>query len=70
MISEYVCSGCLTPTKRADLTVKKAVFFEMGAGAKTIRSRVVDWLCVDCVLRDPDYNREANRIPVSRHAPE
>lgn len=70
MISDYICTSCLSPTRRADLTVKKAVFLEMGAGAKTIRSRVIDWLCADCLASDPDYNREANQVPVSRHATE
>lgn len=54
----YVCTRCAKPTDRDNLVVKKAVFLEMGEGARTERSRVVDWLCPLCKNEDADYNRE------------
>lgn len=58
MIATYGCTQCSAPTKREDLVVKKAVFLEMGEGARTFRSRVVGWLCPKCREGDPDWNRE------------
>ena len=58
MIGVYGCTNCGDPTKREDLTVKKAVFLEMGEGARTHRSRVVGWFCPKCVTSDIDWNRE------------
>lgn len=53
---EYVCSECQAPTERELLTVKKVLFLEMGVGARTLRSRVIGWLCPRCVATDEDYN--------------
>lgn len=55
-VSYYGCTNCGASTPRDDLTVKKSVFLEMGAGARTWRSRVVAWLCPDCVRADPEWN--------------
>lgn len=66
MISEYVCTQCGNPTKRDDLTVKRVQFVELGAGAKTKRSRVTHWLCVTCLAEDFDWNRDPFKIPVAR----
>jgi hypothetical protein len=60
---DYRCTGCQAKTKRDDLTVKKSVFLEMGAGGKTIRSRVTGWLCPSCVVIDEDWNRERHAAP-------
>lgn len=61
----YRCTRCGTKPgggtdveARELLTVKKVSFNEMGIGGRTLRSRVVDWLCPECVRSDPDYNRE------------
>lgn len=60
---EYVCTRCgkkpaPTETEARDLlTVKKVSFLEMGMGGRTLRSRVADWLCPDCVAADPDFKR-------------
>lgn len=48
------------------LTVKKVLFTEMGAGAKTTRARVKSWLCVDCTKSDPDWNLPKHRRPSER----
>lgn len=54
----YACTRCSKPTKREELTVKKALFTEMGMGAGTKRARVTDWLCSTCLDSDPDWQRE------------
>lgn len=53
----YGCTRCGADTVRNLLTVKKAVFLEMGEGGRTLRSRVTDWLCPECVAKDADWNR-------------
>lgn len=53
----YACTLCGNDTKREELTVKKSTFLEMGEGARTVRSRVVAWLCPRCVIGDADWNR-------------
>lgn len=59
----YSCTRCKKNTPRDELTVKKSVFLEMGELARTIRSRVVDWLCPECVVKDLDWRRPPNQIP-------
>jgi hypothetical protein len=61
MEKTYACTRCGEPKSRNELMVKKAVFLTMGEGGRTIRSRVVDWLCGRCAADDPDWNREFNR---------
>lgn len=60
---DYKCSTCEAPTPRDDLTVMKVTFLEMGAGGKTIRSRVAGWLCPTCLVKEPHWNREAFTAP-------
>ena len=60
---EYACTRCGKPTPRDKLMVKKAVFLEMGEGARTFRSRVTDWLCPACVAEDLDWKREKFHPP-------
>lgn len=66
---EYKCTICgaapgLSETESRDLlTVKKVSFLEMGLGGRTLRSRVVGWLCPRCVKADPDYQREPFAVP-------
>lgn len=52
---DYACTRCGTDTARDLLTVKRAVFLEMGEGARTLKSRVTDWLCPKCVASDADW---------------
>ena len=63
-IPSYTCSSCAKSRKRSELIVKKAVFLEMGEGARTIRSRVIGWYCKPCLGEDGDFNRPA-RIGVT-----
>lgn len=63
---EYLCNGCGQPTRRSLLTVKKILFTGMGAGAKTDRARVIEWLCPTCVKKDPDWNRPPYIQPAER----
>jgi hypothetical protein len=65
-VREYRCTRCGTipevPENMPDLsprdflTVKKILFVEMGAGGRSLRSRVAEWLCPPCVAADPDWN--------------
>jgi predicted RNA-binding Zn-ribbon protein involved in translation (DUF1610 family) len=60
----YACTNCGAEVPDRDkLTVKKASFHNMGAKARTIRSRVVHWLCPACLKADPDWNRPAYSDP-------
>lgn len=56
----YACTRCGKEVPdRNRLTVKKASFHGMGAKAKTLRSRVLAWLCPECLSKDPEWLREA-----------
>lgn len=65
----YECTQCKATPGRDLLTVKKAVFLEMGMGGRIIRSRVTDWLCPSCTAKDPDYRREAFTAPGTKRVP-
>ena len=67
-IPDYACSKCGLPKKRDELTVKKCVFLEMGAGARTKRSRVLEWLCDGCLGVDSIYLLPAFTPPKVHHA--
>lgn len=54
----YKCADCGRSFPRDRLRVKRAVFQTMGAQAKTLRSRVIKWVCVKCMENDVDYSRE------------
>lgn len=56
--SDYRCTPCGRVTERELLYVKKVTFSEMGAGGKVVRSRTVDWICDECIEKDPEYNSE------------
>jgi hypothetical protein len=53
------CSGCGNITSPELLTIKRATFSPRLKSTKTVRSRVVAWLCEGCLDKDEDYNREA-----------
>lgn len=55
----YDCSRCGSHSQRELLTVKRVQFVEMGEGATTKRSRVLEWLCPSCLAQDPDFLRDA-----------
>lgn len=59
----YLCTRHDGLVPRELLLVKKVQFTEMGAGGKVQKSRVVDWLCPDCVVKDADWNREEFKAP-------
>lgn len=60
----YACTKCGAEVADRDrLTVKKSSFHNMGAKARTLRSRVVHWLCPECLKADPDWNRPAYSDP-------
>lgn len=53
---EYACTRCSRNVGRHNLTVKKAIFVEMGEGGRTLRSRVTGWLCDLCLKEDAQYS--------------
>lgn len=59
---DYRCTNCGTSIDRNLLTVKRIAFLEMGEGARTLRSRVVGWLCPVCVANDTDWRKERKQI--------
>lgn len=59
----YVCTRCGSQQRRSSLVVKRVQFTEMGEGAKTLKSRVVDWLCNACRESDADYLLEKFEPP-------
>lgn len=67
---DYFCNNCGKKTDRDKLTVKKAVFTDMGTRARTHKSRVTDHLCPSCLSADPDWNREAFSEPDMKAMPE
>lgn len=65
----YACTMCETETPHEKLTVKKAVFTGMGAGARTFRSRRLHWLCPQCLAKDPEWTLEPYVAPEDRDDP-
>lgn len=67
---DYFCSKCGKKTDRDKLTVKKAVFTDMGTRARTHKSRVISHLCPDCLRADEHWNKEAFSEPEMEAMPE
>lgn len=59
----YKCSQCDRETDRELLTAKKISFCEIGMNAKTLKSRIVDWLCPDCLVKDDVWNKPKYTTP-------
>lgn len=59
----YRCTVHNKIMPRELLMVKKVQFTEMGAGGKVQKSRVLAWLCPECVAKDPDWNRDKFDAP-------
>lgn len=51
----YVCSQCGANVGKDKLTVKRVMFQTAGMRFKTLRSRVVAWLCQSCRDEDPAW---------------
>lgn len=52
-VSEYKCTGCEQITPREDLMAVRVSFRLMGDYGRTVKSRVVGWLCPDCLGKHP-----------------
>lgn len=63
---EYACTRCGKMKHRDVLTVKRVMFTTMGEGSRTIRSRVMEWLCNDCVQSDKEWNLPPWKSPGER----
>lgn len=63
----HECTRCGKYKQRSDISVKRSVFMTFGRNPKTIRSRVVAWLCDECRAADPDWTRNTRKggIPES-----
>lgn len=60
---EYACTSCGSMESREDLLAKRAQYQTLGREPKTLRSRVVAWLCPSCIAKDPDYNVDSYSSP-------
>lgn len=60
---DYRCTECGKEKQRELLTVKKVSFLEMGMSGKAIKTRTVDWLCPDCLVKDPAWQLEKGQAP-------
>ena len=54
---QYICTRHGGEVPRELLLAKKVQFVGMGEGSRTHRSRVVEWLCPQCIAKDEDWNR-------------
>lgn len=59
----YQCDNCGKivsdnddPNAADKMLAKKVQFVELGQNPKVYRSRIVGWLCMECVSNDPDFN--------------
>lgn len=55
---DYKCSKCGDKHDKEDLFTRRVQFLTLGFKAKLIKSRTTDWLCLDCLKKDPDFIRE------------
>lgn len=62
---DYKCSNCgakpVGPSGESVkemLVVKKVLFAEMGVTGRTLKTRVVAWLCADCTKDDPAWQQK------------
>ena len=67
---DYFCTRCGKRTDRDKLTVKKAVFTDMGSRAKTHKSRVIRALCPKCLPTDADWQKPGYSEPDFEVMPE
>lgn len=65
---KYGCTQCGRSCAREILTVKRVQFVEMGEGASTKKSRVLEWLCPSCLSQDLDFLRDKFVPPVQELA--
>lgn len=61
---KYQCTVCKRTVPREQLTAKRISFQTMGERFKTLRSRVIGWLCEDCREKDSIWN-----LPKRQSAP-
>lgn len=52
----YKCTSCGGQPGREELTSVVVQFKPLGAGARVLKSRTTDWLCSDCLKKNPIWN--------------
>lgn len=62
---EYKCTECGKIRSRQTLYKKRVMFLKFDADI-AVRSRVIKWICTDCVVNDPDWNTPEYSGPGSR----
>ena len=67
--SEPRCSGCNQITSLELLAIKQVSFLERTKRGKVIKSRVVAWLCEECMEADPDFQLPPYSGPGNTSAP-
>jgi hypothetical protein len=55
---QYICDVCGKNVGKEKLCSKQVVFRRVGRGGRIIRSRIVQWVCDACVVKDPHYTQE------------
>lgn len=58
-VSIYFCDGCGGQCPPEDMILKTVVFRQGVGRGVTARTRVIAWLCPDCVIRDRHWNLPA-----------
>lgn len=58
-VSEYKCSECGEKTPVNELLAKRVIFRQMGDFGRTVKGRVVAWLCPSCLEKDPVWRDES-----------
>lgn len=53
------CTECTNICSKILLTAKRIQFVALENQKKVLRSRVVAWLCEDCLAKDPEWNLTA-----------
>lgn len=63
---DYRCTRCGRDETKDRLTALKVSFLRMGIGGRTLKSRVIAWLCPGCLGKDKVYNSPEHSGPAYR----
>jgi hypothetical protein len=54
----YKCTFCENVVERDTLTAMRVQFTTMGKPTKVLKSRVVSWLCPQCIQYEPQWKSD------------